>query len=256
MQIQNKTIVITGAAQGLGLGIALGFAKKGAQLALLDLNEEALKQAQQQCIEAGAQAHYFICNVAKEEEVVATFARIKQALGAVHGLVNNAGIARDAVLVSADKNQPNKIAKKMQLSQWQSVIDVNLTGVFLCAREAAALMIESEVDEGVIVNISSVARAGNYGVANYSATKAGVVAMAETWAKELARYGIRTGCVAPGVINTELLAQTQEAARERLIASIALKRVGEAEHIASSVIFIFENDYMTGRVIECDGGMR
>jgi 3-oxoacyl-[acyl-carrier protein] reductase len=136
------------------------------------------------------------------------------------------------------------------------VIDVNLTGVFLCGREAARCMLESGVEEGVIVNISSIARQGSFGQTNYAAAKAGVVAMAEVWARELARFNIRTGVVAPGTINTDMIAAMKPEARDRLVSSVPLKRLGEPEHIARSVQFIFENDYFTGRVIETDGGLR
>jgi 3-oxoacyl-[acyl-carrier protein] reductase len=144
----------------------------------------------------------------------------------------------------------------MSLQQWQAVIDVNLTGVFLCGREAARCMLENGVEEGVIVNISSIARQGSFGQTNYAAAKAGVVAMAEVWARELARYNIRTGVVAPGTINTDMIAAMKPEARDRLVSSVPLKRLGEPEHIARSVQFIFENDYFTGRVIETDGGLR
>ena len=144
----------------------------------------------------------------------------------------------------------------MSLQQWQAVIDVNLTGVFLCGREAARCMLESGVEEGVIVNISSIARQGSFGQTNYAAAKAGVAAMAEVWAKELARYNIRTGAVAPGTINTDMLAAMKPEARERLVQAVPLQRLGESEHIARSVAFIFETDYFTGRCIDMDGGLR
>ncbi len=117
-------------------------------------------------------------------------------------------------------------------------------------------MLELQVEEGVIVNISSLARQGFYGLSNYSAAKAGVAAMTETWARELARYNIRTGAVAPGTIRTPMLAGMQADARERMTAAVPLKRIGEPEHIAHAAITIFENDYMTGRLIEVDGGLR
>jgi len=143
----------------------------------------------------------------------------------------------------------------MSLEQWQSVIDVNLTGVFLCGREAAAQMVEAG-NEGVIVNISSISRAGNMGQSNYAACKAGVVALTTTWARELARHGIRVGAVAPGFIETEMTASMRQDMLDKLTSGVPLKRLGQPENIAQSVQFIFENDYFTGRVIECDGGLR
>ena len=254
MELRDKVIAVTGAGRGLGRGIATTLAASGAHLACVDLNEEDLKETVQLCEKAGGKARHWVCNVAKEEEVERLFAEIPDVLGGLHGLVNNAGITRDGLLV---KYKDGEVQKKMSLQEWQSVIDVNLTGVFLCGREAAAKMLELGVEEGVIVNISSLARQGSFGQSNYSAAKAGVAAMAEVWARELARYNIRTGAIAPGTINTDMIAAMKPEARERLIAGVPLKRLGEAEaHIGRTVRFIFENDYFTGRCIEIDGGLR
>jgi len=143
----------------------------------------------------------------------------------------------------------------MSLAQWQAVIDVNLTGVFLCTREVAAKMIELK-NEGAIVNISSISRAGNMGQANYSAAKAGVAADTVVWAKELARYGIRVAGVAPGFIETEMTASMKPEALEKMTSGIPLKRMGKPAEIAHSVAYILENDYYTGRILELDGGLR
>jgi 3-oxoacyl-[acyl-carrier protein] reductase len=153
------------------------------------------------------------------------------------------------------KVKDGEIVKKMSLAEWQAVIDVNLTGVFLCGREAAERMV-SLGTKGVIINISSVSRAGNIGQTNYSAAKAGVAAMAVTWAKELARFGIRAMAIAPGFIGTEMIASMKPEALAKMSAQIPLGRVGEPSEIASTVAFILENDYLTGRVIETDGGIR
>ena len=254
MELQEKVIVVTGAGRGLGRGIAVTLARQGAHLACVDLNEEDLRETAKLCEDAGGKARHWVCNVAREEEVERLFAEVADSLGGLHGLVNNAGITRDGLLV---KYKDGEIQKKMSLQEWQAVIDVNLTGVFLCGREAAAKMLELGVEEGVIVNISSLARQGSFGQSNYSAAKAGVAAMAEVWARELARYNIRTGAIAPGTINTDMIAAMKPEARERLIAGVPLKRLGEAEaHIGRTVQFIFENDYFTGRCIEIDGGLR
>ncbi len=143
----------------------------------------------------------------------------------------------------------------MSLEQWQQVIDVNLTGVFLCGREAAQQMIECG-SKGVIVNISSISRAGNMGQTNYAATKAGVQSMAVVWAKELARYGIRAASIAPGFIRTEMVMAMKEEARNKLTSGIPLGRMGEPDEIARTVEFIFQNDYVSGRCFDIDGALR
>ncbi|MDF1781529.1 MAG: SDR family oxidoreductase [Alcanivoracaceae bacterium] len=252
MQVKDKTIVVTGAGRGLGRAIAQMLASKGARIACVDLNEADLNETVAGCKAAGGDGKAYLCNVAKEDEVIALFDNVVSDFGTLHGVVNNAGITRDGLLVKAKDGE----LSTMSLQQWQAVIDVNLTGVFLCGREAAARMIKLGVDEGVIVNISSLARQGSFGQTNYAAAKSGVVAMAEVWAKELARYNIRTGAVAPGTINTDMLAAMKPEARDRLISAVPLKRLGEPEHIAMSVLFIFENSYMTGRCIDTDGGLR
>lgn len=144
---------------------------------------------------------------------------------------------------------------KLSFDKWQAVINVNLTGVFLCGREVAASMIESG-SQGVIVNIASIAREGNFGQSNYSAAKAGVSAMTVTWSKELAKYGIRCAAIAPGVIETEMTGSMKPEAKARLTAGIPVGRMGTPEEIAQTVGFIFENNYYNGRVLELDGGLK
>ena len=194
MDLKEKNIVVTGGGQGLGLAMAIEFAKAGANLSLIDINEAPLKEAVSQCEALGVKATSYICNVSKEDEVIAVFDEIEKDHELIHGLINNAGILRDGLLI---KVKDGKIQKRMSLGEWQAVIDVNLTGVFLCGREAATKMIENQVP-GCIINISSISKSGNAGQTNYSAAKAGVSAMATVWAKELARYGIRSAAIAPG----------------------------------------------------------
>ncbi|HVC02478.1 MAG TPA: SDR family oxidoreductase [Steroidobacteraceae bacterium] len=188
----------------------------------------------------------------EEGQVIDVVARIARDFGRIDGLVNNAGIVRDGLLVKA---KGNSVVDRMSLAQWSAVIDVNLTGVFLCAREAAARMIEFG-NGGVIVNISSISKAGNAGQTNYSAAKAGVASMTVVWAKELGRYGIRVGAVAPGFTRTEILASMRPEMLEKLTAPVPLKRLGQPEEIADAVRFIFENDFFSGRCLELDGGLR
>ena len=252
MDLKEKNIVVTGGGQGLGLAMALEFAKAGANLSLIDINEAPLKEAVSQCEALGVKATSYICNVSKEDEVIAVFDDIEKDHELIHGLINNAGILRDGLLI---KVKDGEIQKRMSLGEWQAVIDVNLTGVFLCGREAATKMIENQVP-GCIINISSISKSGNAGQTNYSAAKAGVSAMATVWAKELARYGIRSAAIAPGFIATEMVAGMKPEALEKMSSGIPLKRLGEPSEVAHAARFIMENDYLSGRVVELDAALR
>jgi len=251
MQLQDKVIIVTGGGQGLGRAMGEYLASKGARLALVDLNQERLDEAVAACKAAGGDARAYLCNVANEEQVSDMVARVAEDFGGLHGLVNNAGILRDGLLLKVKDGE----ISKMSLAQWQAVIDVNLTGVFLCTREVAAKMVELK-SEGAIINISSISRAGNMGQTNYSAAKAGVASATVVWAKELARYGIRVAGVAPGFIETEMVASMKPEALEKMTSGIPLRRMGKPAEIAHSVAYIFENDYYTGRILELDGGLR
>ena len=252
MDLGGKTIVVTGAARGLGAAIARGLSARGARLALLDLDEDDLEQTLDDCSNASTEARAYAANVADETQVESAFAAINAHFGGIAALVNNAGILRDGLLVKAKDGQ---VSSRLSLDDWRAVIDVNLTGVFLCGREAAAKMIEYGAG-GCIINISSISRAGNMGQLNYSATKAGVEAMAVVWAKEFARYGIRAASVAPGFIGTEMVMSMKPEALEKLSAMIPTKRIGEPAEIAHTVQFILENDYLSGRCVEVDGALR
>ena len=251
MELKDKVIIVTGGGQGLGRAMGAYLAGKGAKLALVDLNQERLDESVAACKAAGSDARSYICNVANEDEVNKMVEQVVADFGTLNGLVNNAGILRDGLTIRVRDGEMTK----MSLANWQAVIDVNLTGVFLCTREVAAKMIEIKA-EGTIVNISSISRAGNMGQANYSAAKAAVAADTVVWAKELARYGIRVGAVAPGFIETEMTLGMKPEALDKMTAGIPLRRMGKPENIAHSVAFIFENDYFTGRVLEVDGGLR
>ena len=251
MQLKDKVIIITGGCQGLGRAMAEYLAAKGAKLALVDLNPEKLELAVTACQAHGVEARAYLCNVADEEQVTQTVSQIADDFGAIHGLINNAGILRDGMLLKVKDGE----ITKMSLAQWQAVIDVNLTGVFLCTREVAAKMVELN-NQGAIVNISSISRAGNVGQTNYSAAKAGVAAATVTWAKELARYGIRVAGIAPGFIETEMTLGMKPEALEKMTSFIPLKRMGKVEEIAHSAAYILENDYYSGRILELDGGLR
>jgi 3-oxoacyl-[acyl-carrier protein] reductase len=253
LEIRDKVIVITGAGRGIGRALAQHFARAGAKLALLDMNGTDLQETEALIRhERAAAARSYLANAADEAAVTTAMEQVVADFGRLDALVNNAGITRDALLV---KVKDGEIVGKMSLAQWQAVIDVNLTGVFLCAREAAERMIRLK-NGGVIVNISSVCRAGNVGQTNYSAAKAGVVAMTVAWSRELARYGIRVGAVAPGFIRTPMVAAMKPEALAKVTAPIPLGRLGEADEIAAAVDFIFRSDFFTGRCLEVDGGLR
>ena len=252
MEIENNLFVVTGAAQGLGAAISLRLAAGGARLALLDVNAEQLDRSLEACKRAGGDGYAFTCDVADETSVRRCFASVEEHLGPISGLVNNAGILRDGMLV---KVKDGEIVDRLSLEQWQQVIDVNLTGVFLCGREAATSMIRNGKG-GVIVNISSISRYGNIGQSNYAAAKAGVAALSATWAQELARYRIRSAAIAPGVFETEMVASLKPEAHERITSAVPLGRTGAVEELAQAVEFIIENDYYSGRILEIDGGLR
>ena len=233
--------------------MALRLARHGTHLALLDLDKKALGATRDRCLAAGAaKTNIYRLNVADEAATEAAFAAIADDYGALHGLVNNAGITRDALTL---KFKDDALVSKMSLEQWQQVLDVNLTGVFLCGREAARRMIELGC-QGCIVNVSSISRGGNMGQINYSASKAGVQAMAVVWSKEFARYGLRAAAVAPGFIATEMVMSMKADVRDRLTAQVPIGRIGEPDEIAHAVEFVFENDYVNGRCLEIDGGQR
>jgi len=253
MNIKEKTIAITGSGRGLGAAMARRLATAGAQLALVDLDEQTLLETRTACIEVGSpKVEVYVANIAEVGPVEVLFADIAKDFGALHGLVNNAGITRDALLL---KYKDGEQVSKMTLEQWHAVIDVNLTGVFLCGREAAAKMIELAC-KGCIINVSSISRHGNVGQTNYSASKAGVQAMSVVWAKELARHGIRAASIAPGFMGTEMVMAMKPEAREKLTMAIPAARIGDPDEVAQTVQFILENYYISGRCFDIDGGLR
>lgn len=246
MDIAGKNVVITGGARGMGRKFAMDLKALGASVYVLDVNQENLDALKNETGIPGK-----VVDVGSEKDVEAFFEEYTKANGAPAVLVNNAGITADALFIK----QKGEEITKFPMSNWEKVMSVNLTGVFLCAREAAYHMVRHGV-KGVIVNISSISRAGNLGQTNYSASKAAVDAMTVTWSKELSRYGIRVGCIAPGYINTEMVAKINPEVLEKIIKNIPAGRLGEMEEISKTVRFIIENDFFTGRIVEVDGGMR
>jgi len=252
MNIKDKVVAVTGGARGIGKAIATAFASNGARIALIDLGSADLDAARAELEGQGGAVRTYVANVAKEDQVVAALDRIVADFGQLDVMVNNAGIIKDGLLI---KVKDGAVVGKMGLDQWQAVIDVNLTGVFLCGREAAERMIKLG-NGGLIVNIASISKAGNAGQSNYSAAKAGVTAMAVVWSRELARYGIRAASIAPGFTQTDLLAGMPPEMLAKVTAPIPLRRLCLPEEVAQAAVFIAENDYFTGRSIDLDGGMR
>jgi len=249
MQVQDKVFVITGGARGLGLAMGQLIASKGGKCALVDLDENKVQEAAESC---GSNSRGYVCDVSDEVQVEGVFEKIVDDYGRLDGLINNAGLLRDGMLI---KFKDGVLQDKMSLNQWRSVIDVNLTGTFLCGREAAAAMAQTG-NGGVIINISSIAKSGNIGQSNYSATKAGVASLVTSWSRELARFGIRAAGIAPGVISTDMTESIKPEGMERLLKMVPAGRLGECKELAHAALFIIENDYMNGRLIELDGGLR
>ena len=252
MQIKGKTVAITGGGRGLGRAMALEFASRGGNLALIDLGQADLEESRRLCAEHGVSARIYTCNVTSEEQVTATMNAIANDFGSLDVLINNAGIVKDGLLI---KVKDGKVVGKLSLEQWNAVIGVNLTGVFLCGREAAERMVELGRG-GVIINISSISKDGNFGQTNYSAAKAGVASMSTVWAKELGRYGIRIGAIAPGFCATDILSSMTPETLAKVIAPVPLQRLGQPIEIARTAVFIVENDFFTGRTLAVDGGLR
>ena len=252
MKLESSVVVITGAAGGLGSAMARRLAGKGTRLALIDMETAKMEAfAAELGLDAG-RCLSLACNVTEEESVDRTMARVREHFGRFDVLVNNAGITRDALLI---KYKDGELVSRMGLAQWRQVIDVNLTGVFLCGRAAAEQMARAG-NGGVIINISSISRHGNMGQTNYSASKAGVEAMAVAWSRELSRLGIRAASISPGFIQTEMVAAMKPEALDLMRKNIPAGRLGEPEEIARTVEFIIENDFVSGRDFGIDGGMR
>jgi len=251
MRLSDAKAIVTGAAGGLGGAFALELAREGASVVAGDTNAAGLRKLASEAEGMPGQIFVAKLDITDEESVAGFIATAAERMEGLNVLLNSAGIARDGLLISQGEDGE---LKKLPLAQWRKVVDVNLTGQFLMARELAAYVVKNDVRDAVIVNLSSIARAGNPGQSNYAASKAGLDACTRTWALELARYGIRVGGVAPGVTETGFLEGFSEEALARLRAGIPLGRLGRPEDIWRAVRFILEDDFFTGRTVEIDGG--
>jgi len=250
VQVGEARAIVTGAARGLGRHFTLALLREGARVAAGDVNGAGLRGLKAEAAALPGALTVATLDVADEASVAAFVELAARALGGeLNLLLNNAGVLRDGLLVAWEDGA----ARKLPLTQWNKVIDVNLTGQFLMAREVAAKMIESGT-RGVIVNISSLARAGNRGQSSYAASKAGLDACTRTWALELAAHGIRVGGVAPGVIDTPILGDVSATALQSLLAGIPVGKLGTSEEVWEAVKFVLTCDFFTGRTVEVDGG--
>lgn len=250
MRLEDARALVTGAASGLGYRFALELARAGAAVAAVDVNGDGLRALAEEAAGLPGRVETLVGDVSDEAAVRALVRDAGGRLGGVNVLVNNAAVLMDGVLVTEEDGW----VRRLPTALWRRVLDVNLTGQFLCAREVAAAMLERREGEGVIVNVSSLARAGNAGQSAYGASKAGLDSATRTWALELAPHGIRVASVAPGVIQTPILENIAAEARERLRAGIPVGRFGDPGEVWLALRFVLECGFFTGRVLEVDGG--
>ncbi len=246
MNLSDLKIIVTGAGGGMGAYFAQRLSQAGAQVAAGDVNEKGLAELPQQ-------VHRRRLDVASEQDCTEFVAWAHGAMGGLNGLVNNAGILRDGLLVKKDRTTGAVV--KLSTADWNAVIGVNLTGATLMVRETIAKMVETGSRPGVVVNMSSVARHGNRGQSNYVAAKAALAANTVTWSREFAAFGVRVGAIAPGMIETPMTQGMNQKARDALVAAVPVGRVGQPEDIWLAVKFVLECDYFNGRTIDVDGGL-
>jgi len=242
-KLKDKVAIITGGARGIGKATAQKFLDEGAQVAIWDI-DEAAGQAATVELKANGDLRFYKVNTTDPNAVAEAAARVQADFGHIDILVNNAGITRDASF------------KKMSAAQWQQVIDVNLSGVFHCTKAIFPYLVEA--GGGRILNAASVvAHNGNFGQTNYVATKAGVIGMTKTWAREFGRKGITVNAVAPGFINTDMVKTIPEDILEGLRGRTPLGRLGEVQDIANAYAFLASDEaaFITGTVINVDGGL-
>ena len=242
---KDKVVLITGASQGIGKATALKFAEENATLAINDIEaqEEQLKELKNEIEKLGGKANYYLADVANYEEVEKMIQSIKNDLGKLNVLVNNAGICRDKTLA------------KMTKEDWQKVIDVDLTGVFNCTKTALALIVNNR---GKIINVSSlVGIRGNFGQTNYAAAKAGIIGFTKSLAKEIGRFGVTVNAIAPGFIETNLTQKKPEEIKGMVKKFTPLGRFGKPEEVAFLITFLASEkaDFITGSVVNIDGGL-
>ena len=242
--MKDKVVLITGGAAGIGKATAEAFVEEEAVVVIWDVNEEKGNELAGSFLSSGKKSAFRKVDVTNLEDVEAGVAAIIDEFGKLDVLINNAGITMDRSLL------------KMDADTWQKVIDVNLTGVFNCTKAAAPYMVEA--GSGVILNASSVVGLyGNFGQTNYVATKAGVIGLTKTWARELGRKGIRVNAVAPGFIATEMVQKMPEKIIDGMVSKTPLGRMGKPEDIANAYVFLASDkaSFIHGTTISVDGGV-
>jgi 3-oxoacyl-[acyl-carrier protein] reductase len=244
MELEGRLALITGGAQGIGLTIAEELSKAGAHVILGDVNQVGAQKAADSIKEKGGAAHAVRLDVSSADEVQKVFNSIAKIHKPLDILVNNAGITRDGLMI------------RMKESDWDLVLSINLKGSFLCSQQAIKQMMKQK--KGTIVNIASIVGVmGNFGQANYSASKAGIIGLTKTTAREAAARGITVNAIAPGFIDTDMTRVLEDSVKEKLIEQIPLARLGLPEDIARCVAFLVSDraNYITGQVINVNGGM-
>lgn len=244
MKLEGKNALITGGAQGIGKSIAMAMAKEGASIGIADVNMEIAQQTAEEIKALGFKSIALKLDVSNQENVTEAFNAFKTDFGSLDILINNAGITRDTLLM------------RMKEADWDAVININLKGSFLCSKEAVKIMAKQR--SGKIVSISSVvAFMGNPGQANYSSSKAGLIGLTKTIAREYASRGIRANAVAPGFIQTAMTDALSDEVKTEMHKAIPLGEFGTPDDVANAVIFLScaDSDYITGQVIHVNGGM-
>lgn len=245
MSFTDKTALVTGGSRGIGRAVCLELARQGCSIALCYAgNQQAAQETVSLCQTLGVKAAAYRCDVANDEEVKNMMTAVLKNFGAIHILVNNAGITRDGLLMT------------MKEQDFDAVLDTNLKGAFLCMSAVSRSMVRQRY--GRIISLSSVVGLhGNAGQCNYAASKAGILGLTKSAAKELASRNITVNAVAPGFIDTDMTASLPENARTAMLSNIPANRLGMAEEVAKAVAFLASNDsaYITGQVLAVDGGM-
>ncbi|HEY3320189.1 MAG TPA: 3-oxoacyl-[acyl-carrier-protein] reductase [Planctomycetota bacterium] len=244
MTFDGQVALVTGGARGIGRAIAERLHKGGAQVAIVDVNVEAAKALAAELSAKGAKCQGYSCDVTASAQVDGTIDQVLKDFGKLDILINNAGITKDGLLV------------RMGDDAWNAVININLTGAFYVLRSVSKVMMKART--GAIVNIASVvALIGNAGQANYCSSKAGLIGLTKSAARELAGRGVRVNAVAPGFIATDMTNKLNEEQKKAMLSTVPLNRPGSVDDVAGAVCFLASSDagYITGQVLSICGGM-